>query len=256
MVELLRSKLIPAPHGFPTRAGGVSEDSYASLNLGFSVGDDRVRVEQNLSRLADAGGFRGGRLHVVSQVHGDRVVEAPPSEDSDGLRPAFTEADGQFTSERGAVLGIRVADCIPLLIADPVGKRVAAVHSGWKGTDAQIAARAVEKLVAAGSKAKDLVAAIGPHIKVCCYEVSEDLAQRFEAKFGARAVSRDKEKPHLDLSFAVRKSLEQSGVPTGHVDVLPHCTHCDGRFFSHRRDKGVTGRHMAFVVCDFSQTGR
>lgn len=254
-VELIRSPLLNVPHGFPTREGGLSAGAFATLNLGFSVGDDRHTVEANITKLAEAGGFSRGRLHVVSQVHGDRVVQAPasPTDQTTGetLRPAFTEADGVFTAEQGDVLGIRVADCIPLLLVDPVGRRVAAVHSGWKGTDAQIALRAVERLSEQGSNPADLRAAIGPHIRSCCYEVSEELAQRFTAKFGAQAVRRDKPTPQLDLSFAVAKSLTDGGVPPGHVDVLPQCTHCDVRFFSHRRDKGVTGRHMAFVVCDF-----
>lgn len=251
MVELLRSQLIAVPHGFPTRAGGVSTGPYGSLNLGFSVGDEKAAVEENIKRLCDAGRFRRGQLHVVSQVHGDRVVEAPEGADSDELRPTFAEADGIVTGAKGSALGIRVADCIPLLIADPVGGRVAAVHSGWKGTAAEIAARAVERLVAQGSKLSDLRAAVGPHIKACCYEVSDELAARFEAQFGARSVSHEQARPHLDLAYAVTTSLQKSGVPERHVDVLPQCTHCDQRFFSHRRDKGVTGRHMAFVVCDF-----
>lgn len=251
MVELLRSRLLNVPHGFPTREGGASTGPYSSLNLGFSVGDDAKKVEENISRLARAGGFRPGQLHVVAQVHGAAVVDAPSPQDSDVLRGAFAEADGLVTFQPTAVLGIRVADCIPLLIADPVGKRVAAVHSGWKGTDAKVAAAAVRKLVAAGSKPADLRAAIGPHIKRCCYEVSEELAARFIDAFGPGVVSRQKATPHLDLAFAVRAALEEASVPSGHVDELPHCTHCDVRFFSHRRDKGVTGRHMAFIACDF-----
>lgn len=248
-LELLTSRTLPILHGFPTREGGVSEGPYRSLNLGFSVGDDRSAVERNLELLARAGGFPIGKLHVVSQVHGDRVVAAPePS--SPTLRPAFTEADGIVTAREGDVLGIRVADCIPLLIADPKRRQVAAVHSGWKGTDAEIAARAVEALIATGSAPKDLFAALGPHIKSCCYEVSPELAARFRDRFGP-AVVREAKTPHLDLAAAVTQSLTGKGVPKDHVDVLPHCTHCDPRFFSHRRDKGVTGRHMAFAVCAF-----
>lgn len=252
-IELLRSALIPVPHGFPTRAGGVSEGPFASLNLGGSTGDDRGRVEQNVRRLAEAGGFDPARLFTVAQVHGDRVVEAPAEDVPSGtLRPAFTEADGIVSAREGDTLGIRVADCIPLLIADPKRKQVAGVHSGWKGTDLQIAARAVECLVGMGSRPEDLYAAVGPHIRDCCYEVSDELAERFTERFGPGAVRRTEgQKPHLDLAFAVRSTLIDAGVPDAHVDLLPHCTACDARFYSHRRDRGATGRHMAFITCCF-----
>ncbi|MFL5319048.1 MAG: peptidoglycan editing factor PgeF [Myxococcaceae bacterium] len=250
-VQLLRSKLLSVPHGFPTREGGVSPRPFESLNLGASTGDDRANVEKNVRRLAEAGGFDVTALRTISQVHGDRIAEPPQTEKGSAIPHAFAEADGIVSAREGETLGIRVADCIPLLIEDPVGRRIAAVHSGWKGTELEIGARAVEALIARGSRPEDLRAAIGPHIRACCYEVSDELAEKFQRKFGEGAVSRAGPKPHLDLAYAVTRSLRASGVAESHVEVLPHCTHCDARFYSHRRDRGATGRHMAFLTCRF-----
>src|SRR4051812_15681556 len=148
----ITSALIPVPHGFATRTGGVSEGRFASLNLGFSVGDVRERVEENYRRLAADVGAPLGALHTVKQVHGDRVLQAQPGEDTPALRPQQGDADALFTEKAGDWVGVSTADCVPVLLVDPEHKRVAAVHSGWRGTDADISARAVEALVARGSR--------------------------------------------------------------------------------------------------------
>ncbi|NOK23003.1 peptidoglycan editing factor PgeF [Corallococcus carmarthensis] len=248
--QFLTSALLPVPHGFATRAGGVSEGPYASLNLGFSVGDERPRVEENHRLLARAAGARLGALCRVSQVHGDVVLEARGEAD-EVLRPTLGEADALWTEGEGSWVAVGTADCVPVLIVDPRGRRVAAVHSGWKGTDLEISARAVEALVARGSRPEDLLAAVGPCIQACCYEVSAELGDRFRARFGPDVV-RAGEKPHLDLPLAVKSSLVKAGLKSGQVDVLQACTACDReRFFSHRRDAGRTGRHLNFVLHRF-----
>lgn len=249
-VAFLRSSLLSVPHGFPRREGGVSPPPFDGLNLGGHTGDAPGNVEANLRALAAAGGFPTGRLHTVSQVHGDRVVEAPAvGVDDDALRPAFTEADGLFSLTEGDVLGVRVADCVPLLLEAPDVRAVAAVHSGWKGTAARIAARAVEVLARRGASPGGLRACVGPHIRACCYEVSEELAERFSAAFGAAVVKPGPAgRPHLDLAFAVCATLAAAGVPGAQVEVLQACTACSPGFFSHRRDGGRTGRHLAFVA--------
>ncbi|HYO70642.1 MAG TPA: peptidoglycan editing factor PgeF [Archangium sp.] len=250
--SLVTSALLPVPHGFTTRAGGVSEGPYASLNLGFAVGDLRERVEENHRRLAVAAGAALEALHTVKQVHGDRVVEAGAGEGTGALRPPEGEADALWTERPEHWVAVGTADCVPVLLVDPDGRRVAAVHSGWRGTDARIVARAVEALVARGSRPERLLAAVGPSIQRCCYVVSEDLGQRFTAGFGPEVVVREGADVRLDLARAVRDTLLGAGLKAAHVDVLPHCTACDtDRFFSHRRDAGRTGRHLNFVVHRF-----
>jgi hypothetical protein len=250
--SFVTSSLLPVPHGFATRAGGVSEGPYASLNLGFAVGDVRERVEENHRRLAEAAGAALGALHTVKQVHGDRVLEAAGGEGTGGLRPQQGEADALWTERPGDWVAVGTADCVPILLVDPEGRRVAAVHSGWRGTDADISARAVEALVARGARPERLLAAVGPSIQRCCYEVSEELGQRFTSRFGPEVVQRSEGSVRLDLARAVRLTLLRAGLKEAHVDVLSECTACDGdRFFSHRRDAGRTGRHLNFVVHRF-----
>ncbi len=248
----VRSSLLPVLHGFATRAGGVSEGPYDSLNLGFAVGDLRERVEENHRRLAAAVGSALDVLHTVKQVHGDRVVEVGAGEGTGMPRPPEGEADALWTERPEHWVAVGTADCVPVLLVDPEGRRVAAVHSGWRGTDARIVARAVEALVVRGSRPERLLAAVGPSIQRCCYIVSEDLGQRFTARFGSEVVAREGGEVRLDLARAVRDTLLGAGLKPAHVDVLPDCTACDaGRFFSHRRDAGHTGRHLNFVVHRF-----
>jgi polyphenol oxidase len=251
----LRSSRLPVPHGFSTRLGGVSQGPFASLNLGLSVGDAREHVEENYRRLAAAAGAPLAALHRVSQVHGDRVVQAREDAAPPAVTPPPTEgeADALWTERPGHWVGVSTADCVPILLVDPDGQRVAAVHSGWRGTEAHIVARTVEALVARGARASRLLAAVGPCIQACCYEVSAELGERFRAGFGERVVVREPGRVRLDLARAVRQSLEGAGLLPAHVDVLPDCTACDaGRFFSHRRDAGRTGRHLSFAVHRFS----
>ena len=247
-VQLLRSSLLSAPHGFPLRWGGSSPPPFDSLNLGGNTGDEPARVEENLRRLAEAGGFPLGRLHTVAQVHGQRVVEAPAGADDGQLRPACAEADGVWTGRAGEVVGVRVADCVPLLLESSEARQVAAVHSGWRGTEGRIAARAVEALAGAGARPRELRACVGPHIRACCYEVSDELAERFRTAFGESVIQPGpRGLPHLDLAAAVVSTLVEAGVPARQVEVLSGCTACTPGFFSHRRDVGRTGRHLAFI---------
>lgn len=254
---LLVAPLLPVAHGFTVRAGGVSEGPFASLNLGSSVGDRPEAVERNWARLSRATGVPLHGWRRASQVHGDAVVRAP-EQHAEGLAPPSASADALWTDTPGLAVGVLTADCVPLLLVDPDGRRVAAVHSGWRGTAARIAARAVEALVAQGARAERLLAATGPCIQRCCYEVSGELGARFEAGFGPGVAERTEAgQARLDLTEAVERTLLAAGLKPGHVQRLPHCTACDAsRFFSHRRDAGQTGRHFSFVRCDFARGDR
>ncbi len=246
------SRLLPVAHGFTTRHGGVSEGPYASLNLSFSVGDLPDKVANNIRAVARAAGVLPFQIQTAKQVHGARVLEeVVPQQDSELTLPR-AEADALWTSTPDAAVAVRVADCVPVILVDPVARRVAAVHSGWRGTELKIAARAVKALEAHGSRASRLLAAIGPSIGACCYAVSPELAARFSAMFGSEVLRSAAGQPHLDLARAVRDTLREAGLPERNIDVLPDCTSCSrDHFFSHRRDKGVTGRQMAFAVCRF-----
>jgi hypothetical protein len=238
-VEILRSQLLSGfPHGFTTRGGGASGPPFDALNLGGSVGDDPAAVEENWARLRAATGLAFAR---VRQVHGDCVAEAA----APGA-PA-QEADAVVTAAAGVAACVLVADCVPVLLADPRSGAVAAVHAGWRGTIARIAGRSVEALAARhGARPGDLVAAIGPSIGPCCYEVSPDLAARFRDGFGAGVVHAGR---RLDLWAANEAALRDAGVAPGRLDVLRRCTACEAaHFFSHRRDQGRTGRQVGFIA--------
>jgi hypothetical protein len=236
----LVARSLPVRHGFTLRSGGVSEGKRSSLDLG-PAGDVGPDVRENRERVARAAGLPVERLVLAEQVHGATVVRALP-----GVQP---EADALWTDAAGAWIGIRTADCVPLLLSSEDGARVAAVHSGWRGTVSCIAAVAVAALEREGSPPRTLRAAIGPTIGACCYEVGEDLAERFAEAFGADVVRREGSRPRLDLRRAVRHTLLQAGVSEGAIEEVPGCNACEPeRFFSHRRDRGGTGRHLAFIA--------
>ncbi len=239
MVLLTAGLLADVPHGFTTRAGGASGAPWDALNLGDLVGDDPAAVAENWRRLEGATGLAFAR---VRQVHGARVFAAA------GPSLPCEEADAVVSTRPGLAACVAVADCVPVLLAAPEGRAVAAVHAGWRGTVALAAAEGTRALAAAaGVPAARLRAAIGPSIGPCCYEVSEDLAARFEAAFGEAVVRRGPGGPRLDLWTANQVALRRAGVEQ--VEVLARCTACDpARFYSHRRDGGRTGRMVAFAA--------
>lgn len=247
-MQLLTSALIQTPHGFATREGGVSPSPYDSLNVGLAGDDAWARVEENLAALAAAVGAAPARLSTVSQVHGDRVVEVPTLWPSGRpVPPPLGEADALWTRVAGQAVGVKTADCVPLLLWDSGGGAVAAVHAGWRGTLSRIAVRAVEALLAQGSARSALRVALGPHIGPCCYAVGGDLPARFSAAFGAQVMQGDR----LSLRAALEAQLAAAGVAAEHLDAsCAVCTACDARFFfSHRRDHGRTGRQLSLIRC-------
>jgi YfiH family protein len=221
---------------FSTRRGGVSKGPYESLNLGRLTDDDGANVDANRERLAAAVGLPRERFLYGRQVHGATVRRA--TEPPGAARPAVEE-DGQATALEDAAALVFVADCLPvMLVADGA---VAALHCGWRGLAAGIVAEGVAALREAGGGGP-VAAAIGPGARACCYEVSEEVQAAFAHVPGARAGERN-----LDLPGVARHELGRAGVETVHDTGL--CTICGGAelFFSHRRDKGLTGRQAGVV---------
>jgi purine-nucleoside/S-methyl-5'-thioadenosine phosphorylase / adenosine deaminase len=241
-MDLLSSALLAGfPHGFTTRRGGASRASFESLNLGASVGDELPDVEANWRALAAATGLAFARAR---QVHGDRVIvaraPAEPSEDADAI----------ISAQPGLAACVSVADCVPILIGDPRSGAVAAVHAGWRGTLAHTAERAVEALAReVGAHPGDLLAAIGPAIGPCCYEVSPDLARVFRDDLGPRVAEPHSGCTRVDLWLANEIVLRKAGLSGERIEVLGRCTACEpDTFFSHRRDRGRTGRQVGFIA--------
>jgi YfiH family protein len=220
---------------FTTRVGGVSEGPYESLNLGRKSGDEVERVDENRRRACYAIGADLDRLALNYQVHSARVLRAAPGQRGE-------HADGLWTDDPGLPVLAMSADCLPIALAR-VGAdepAVAVLHVGWRGLLAGIAAAGAEAL---GNGT--LAAAIGPGIGPCCYEVGEEVAAPFRERFGddvARA-------GRLDLWTSAERALRSAGVER--VDRFDRCTACEPKtFFSHRRDRGRTGRQgvIAYVA--------
>ena len=233
-------------HGFSTRVGGVSEGPFATLNLAASPGDDREKVAENFARFSRAIDVDASRLLQTSQVHGAAVRAV--SRDDDRLALLNEEADALVSRDPSCAVGVRVADCIPLLLFQEASGHVAAVHAGWRGVVAGVVRAGVETL--GGDRAR-IVAAIGPSIGVCCFEVGDDVAKQIvDAAHGDPSiVKRDRPKPHVDLRRAVRVQLRALGVDDARIEDVPGCTRCDAaRFFSFRRDGARSGRHLAAIA--------
>lgn len=238
-------KICPV-HGFSTRRGGVSDGAFASLNVSYDVGDEAPRVAENRRRLAYHAGFDPSRLMEMRQEHSDRVIVLP----GDGQAPAGLRGDALVATGAGWVLGVRTADCLPVLLADRHRRAVAAAHAGWRGTLAGITARTVEALARLGCAPAELQVALGPCIRACCYSVGEEVAERFLRQFGPEALRRDEAgRGYVDLAAANRWQLLAAGVPAGAIEDLGLCTACRAdQFFSHRRDGGHSGRQLAFIT--------
>jgi len=230
---------VGAPAGvsvaFSGRRGGVSDGAFSSLNLGALTADQPANVAENRRRLVDAVGGEGETATMAWQVHGADVREVT-AEPSSGifLRPGeepFPKSDGLVTSVPGRTMTLLTADCLPIAIARADGGRLALLHAGWRGLEAGIAE------AGAAAVGGEVLAAVGPGAGPCCYEVGEDVASRLRARFGDDVV-RD---GRADLWLCAERALRQAGVES--VAVAGECTIClPHRYFSHRRDNGVTGR--------------
>ncbi|MBX5476699.1 MAG: peptidoglycan editing factor PgeF [Clostridia bacterium] len=247
-VEMVDIPLHPSAEArFSTRAGGVSEGPWSTLNLGLHVGDAPDRVDANRRRWLEALGRKPESVVWLRQVHGADVVAVGGAH---GRPPSPPEADGAVTADPACTLVILVADCVPVFLVDPEARVVGLVHAGWRGTVARVAARAVDVMVDRFGAAPERVRAwIGPHIRDCCYEVDEPVVARIEAEFGIVAGMLRPGRPGrawLSLAAANRRVLADAGVPPAQVGESPDCTGCRrDRFFSYRKEGGRTGRMAA-----------
>jgi YfiH family protein len=210
-------------HGFSTRA----------------LGDFK---ERSAGEAAAALGLEG-EIITLKQVHSDALLRADG--EVSGREPRL-EGDGLISRTPGEIIGVRIADCLPLLMVDRERRAVAAVHAGWRGSAARIAERAVQRMCADyGSEPADLEAVIGPCISADRYQVGEEVAGRFEP--GA-VLCEGRPKPHVDLAAANRLQLLAAGLREANIRGGEHCSFSNAeRFHSHRRDGERSGRMLAFV---------
>jgi len=271
-------------HGFSTRPGGTSELPSSDrgpttkndrvLNLGFTDWDSRARVLANRKKFFHAIGADRLRAVTLRQIHSDAIYRVDSSDT--GARQA-PQGDALFTRDSGILLAVQTADCIPVLLADTKQRAVAAIHSGWRGTLRQIAAKTLGRMqMEFGTRPEDVVAALGPGIGRCCYEVGSEVARDFDAQFAnARqwfdgpfdALASGENDPNwlpwltrmppghqppplrvrLDLVAANRAILAGTGIPARQICSSGLCTSCrTDLLFSYRRERS-TGRLMAAI---------
>jgi len=290
-LECLRLNKLPwLLHAFSTRQGGHSPAPCTGLNLGFTDWDRRERVERNRQSFHAQIGAQNYSLASVRQIHSSHTFVVARGEKGEieyrfaGLAvaaPTQTDApagDASITAEAGILLGVRIADCLPVLLVDPERRAVAAIHAGWRGA----LARVIEKTVgdmrqAFGTDPQRIIAALGPSIRACCFEVGEEVVEAFHGRF-ARSHDFFRTLPrgfgaasdrgsitflgsyppgyapghgpatHLDLVAVARDQLASAGVKPSNTLVADYCTSCrTDLFFSHRKEGGRTGRQMAVI---------
>jgi YfiH family protein len=236
---------------FSGRAGGSGQPPYDSLNLDLHVGDEVRAVLRNRRRVATVLGLAGMPWAAVHQVHGNRVVRVTGAALGAGppeAKPRLADADGMVTTEPGIVLVVLTADCVPLLLADPVNRVVGAVHAGWRGLAAGAVEAGVAAMAAAGADPASTVALVGPAIGGCCYQVGPEVADALAARYPvARSTTRGGQLA-VETALAARQALERAGLDPAHVTVAGECTHhLPERYFSYRRD-GRTGRQAGLIA--------
>lgn len=251
MAVVLQSRLLEGRgirHAFSTREGGVSVGPFASLNVAVGPGDEPDAVAENLRRFCAVLGVE--RILQTSQVHGStlEIVGA----DADPREVLHHHADALATSAPGVAIGVRTADCVPVLVHDAATGEVAAIHAGWRGVAGGVVSAAVAHLAARPASARGLVAAIGPCIGVAAFEVGEEVVDAIELAAPADGVVRRDlgPKPHVDLRLAVRVQLHALGIADEAIEDVGGCTVSEPvRYFSHRRDGARSGRLLAAIVC-------
>lgn len=271
-VQILESEVLHLPwlvHGFSTRTGGCSA-SYggSALNLGFTKDDTRANVEHNRQAFLRALGadFKPWHLATQRQVHSDLIYYV-------NTRDVHPTGDGLITDSPGLLLGVQTADCLPVLMVDSKRRAVGAFHAGWRGTLRRIVEKGVGEMRRQfGSHPHDLRAAIGPSIHSCCYQVGDEVRDKFHSQFAyaaelfrevresnpvhekypllfltARAPGHGPEEIllFLDLVAANTRQLLDAGVPAENITASPLCTSCHtDLLFSYRKEKGAVGRMM------------
>lgn len=243
---------LPVPEGveaFSTLRGTMHpDDPYSGFNTCHYTSDAPNHVAECRRVILEATGIGEGRFVAPLQTHSATVLSIA----SVPVDPAALEGvDGVVTTLPDVMLGIHTADCVPLVLADVEAGVIGAVHSGWKGTVKRIAAAAVEAMVASGARPERIVAAMGPAICTGCFEVGEEVAERFDREFsGCHSVVRNGYvKPHVDLAAAVKATLLRCGLSAGNISAPCGCSRCDWQHFFSARKLGVaSGRTLTAII--------
>jgi YfiH family protein len=258
----LQARVLQLPglaHVFTTRQGGISSGAFAELNLKYPVseGDELggdARVAENRRRVCEFLDLPFASHVACQQVHGKRVERVTAAEAGRGARSqtdGFAETDGLVTNEAGMALMAMVADCYPVLMADPVRRVAAAVHSGWRGTKLGILAEALQRMIQEDEcRPEEIRLAIGPGIGFENFEIGADVIEAFRDQIDVAdpaLVRQIGEKFRLNLPEVLRRQALEQGLKAEHLEILPICTLSDSRFYSYRREGGITGRQAGWI---------
>lgn len=243
-------------HLFSTREGGVSTGIYSSMNLSYSRGDEKAAVDENFRRIAEIFGSTPERIVCSRQTHTTNIRLVTEADCGKGVtrKTDYEDVDGLITDTPKIILGTFYADCVPLYFVDKRHRAIGLAHSGWRGTVNRMGEQVVRAMHDAfGTRAEDIVAAIGPSICQDCYEIGEEVAEEFRKNFAGNEnrILKDgmKEgKYQLDLQEANRVVLQNAGIPDDKIAVTDLCTCCNSEvLFSHRASSGKRGNLGAFM---------
>lgn len=243
----LLSSIPHVSHRFFGRIGGTSPSPWRGLNVSFSVNDSPARVEENLARVRFQIGVPRRALFFAKQVHGATVLRVTRDMDPDEV--AEREADALFATDEGVAVGVRTADCAPVLLASRDGGCVAAVHAGWRGAVGGVVEATLAAMAEAGFPADALIAAVGPCIGIDAFEVGPKVVEAARAVVDIDGLVRPGvgDRAHLDLRGLVVRILEKAGVRE--VERVGGSTAAElDRYFSHRAEGGRTGRQASVIA--------
>lgn len=245
-------------HCFSSRLGGVSKEHLGTMNLSYTRGDEKERVDENYRRIAQVLGCKMEDIVCSDQTHTTNVRKVTAADKGKGIiRPRdYTDIDGLITNEPGVVLATFYADCVPLYIVDPVHRAIGLSHSGWRGTVNRMGSVTLQEMAKEyGTRAEDVYVAIGPSICQDCYEVSRDVAEAFLTVFPGQKedekllYQKNDEKFQLNLWYANECVFQDAGVPREQIEITDVCTCCNPEIlFSHRASKGMRGNLGAFLM--------
>lgn len=240
-------------HAFSTRLGGISNEEFSSLNLGFDYGDAKDCVNKNWSVFADATGIPIDNLIWTKQVHQNKIKIVTKKDAGDKTQDHLIGFDGLITKDKNVTLCIFTADCAPLLLHDKNSQIIGAIHCGWRPICADIINNAIETFKKLGAKTENISAAIGPCIGPCCFEVGKEVVDAFTKLLGkdslSKIVKRHKgQTTNVNLQAAIEQRLTQLGVQKSNINKVEECTSCHNeKYFSFRKQNGKCGR-MANVI--------
>jgi YfiH family protein len=242
--------------GFSSKSGGVSSEGFSTLNLGLHVGDQPQSVITNREILAKSTSFPVNKWVFAEQIHSTHIEKVSKHECGRGLssyEDGLSNCDGLYTDEKGVMLSLCFADCVPLYFIAPEKSLIGVAHAGWKGTVMDIGGDMVRKWKSdEGVNPSDIKAAIGPAIGSCCYivddrvisSIKKDIIQKYPLPYSTISEGQYK----LDLKQLNKYLLLEAGVKEENISISQQCTSCEkDLFFSHRRDKGKTGRMLSFI---------